>query len=444
MYRRATALLALAILFTAVVFPAHPALAQSSDPTEVPSNQAAADEIVEKLNAWRISEGTWPLKVNPTLEALALGQAQYLLSLPDIPDGGDIHLGRNGEGPKVRARAAPYNWPTYDRPEQIALDEIAYVGHNADAAIGFWQSSSIHRASSLNPTYREVGVAALPHPFGYLYIVVLGARPNVLPVTYDSASGVLYLTNERYLGARGESWIKDATEVKLFDAEGKPLRAGWRPWQPTIRLSDYTGDTVYVSFRDGAVEVLTPVTFTRDLVLLPPNAPVPTTAPPAVVVQASTATPAPSPTATVTPTGSSGASISTPTPVAAASGGAEDIAIIYDSRSLAILNTSGAARDLSRLDMVSGTTTFPITRWQSQWLAAPLNAFPANDCLQTWSWDEQEDVPKPSGCRNQRGVTLLAPEARFWLTGSFTVQWDGIVVATCLAEAGRCAVDLPG
>ena len=437
MYRRGLALLALAVLFAAAVLPAHPALAQSSV-------QSAADEIVEKLNAWRVSEGTWPLKVNPNLDALALGQAQYLLSLPDIPDGGDIHLGRNGEGPKVRARAAPYSWPTYDRPEQIALDEIAYVGHNAADALGFWQSSSVHRASSLNPSYREVGVAALPHPFGYLYIVVLGGRPNVLPVTYDSASGVLYLTNERYLGARGESWIKDATEVKLFDAEGKPLSLGWRPWQPTIRLSGYTGDTLFISFRDSRVEVITSVSLTRNLVMLPPGVAVPTTAPLAAMVEVNTATPAPSPTATSV--AAPGVGVPTPTPLASATtaGGEQDIAIIYDSRSLAVLNTSSATRDLSRLEFVAGTTTFSVTRWQTQFLAAPLDAFPADDCLQTWSWNEQEDVPKPSDCDNQRGVTLVAPEGRFWLTNDFVVRWDGIVVANCPVGAGTCPVDLPG
>ncbi|WP_119065404.1 CAP domain-containing protein [Aggregatilinea lenta] len=441
MFRQGLALLALTVLIVAAL-PAHPALAQSTDPS---SDQAAADEIVEKLNAWRVSEGTWPLKVNPTLEALALSQAQYLLTLPDIPDGGDVHLGRTGEGPKARARTAPYNWPTYDRPEQIALDEIAYVGHTADAALGFWQSSSVHRASSLNPTYREVGVAALPHTFGHLYIVVLGARPNVLPVTYDSASGVLYLTNERYLGARGESWIKDVTEVKVFDAEGKPLWTGWRPWQPTIRLSSYTGDMVFVSFRDSQVEVITLVMLARDTVMLTPGVAVPTTAPPAAMVESNTATPAP--TATATPSAAALPSVSIPTPTPGTStttDGAEDIAIIYDSRSLAILNTSGAARDLSRLELAAGTTTFPITRWQSEFLAAPLDAFPADDCLQTWSWNEQEDVPKPPDCDNQRGVRLVAPEARFWLTQEFAVRWDGIVVATCPAGAGRCPVDLPG
>lgn len=387
MVHRGLALLALAVLIIAG-FPARPALAQSSA-------QPAAAEIVEKLNAWRISEGTWPLKVNPTLEALALDQAEYVLSLPDVPDGGDIHLGRNGEGPKVRARAAPYSWPAYDRPEQIALDEIAYVGRDADAALGFWQSSSVHRASSLNPSYREVGVAALPHSFGYLYVVVLGARPNVLPVTYDSLAGVLYLTNERYLAARGAAWIKDATEVKLFDAEGKPIGQGWRPWQPTIRLSDYTGDTLFVSFSDGYVEVIAPVSLTRDLVRLPPNAPVPTTAPLMVVVQPGTATPAPAPTATrVAPPG---LSIPTPTPVAPApaQGVAQDVAIIYDSRSLAIFNAAGRTMNLSQLEMAAGTTIFPIARWQTQWLAAPLDAFPAGDCLQTWSWNEQEDVSPP-------------------------------------------------
>lgn len=50
---------------------------------------------------------------------MAEDQASYLLTLAALPEGGDIHLGRGGETPRDRARLAPYNWPTYNRPSKL-------------------------------------------------------------------------------------------------------------------------------------------------------------------------------------------------------------------------------------------------------------------------------------------------------------------------------------
>ncbi|MBN2472591.1 MAG: hypothetical protein JXN59_17835, partial [Anaerolineae bacterium] len=57
-----------------------PALAQGGL-TSSPS----ASGMLAALNEWRLEEGLAPLKPNPTLEALAYLQLQYILALPNIP-----------------------------------------------------------------------------------------------------------------------------------------------------------------------------------------------------------------------------------------------------------------------------------------------------------------------------------------------------------------------
>jgi len=59
--------------------------------------------------------------------------------------------------------------------------------------------------------YVLIGVAALPHTFGHLYIVVVGAQPNVLPAIVDVPNGRLYLSNDRVSGAQ-VTWVQNATK----------------------------------------------------------------------------------------------------------------------------------------------------------------------------------------------------------------------------------------
>jgi len=396
--------------------------------------QVAADTIAA-INAWRIEQGTWPVKPNPTLEALALLQAEYLLTLDDIPSGNPIHEGRQGEGVRERALWSPYNWPTYGRVDRIAVVEIAYVGQKVDNALGFWQGSEVHRTAALNPAYREIGVAAVPHPYGYVFIVVLGSQPNVLPVLPDTNAGILYLSNEAFWGSQVNGWIRDATQVRLLNEDRQPLSDDWMAWQPTLPIPQGTGNKLYVEFSDGVTQVETEVNLETDRVLLPGNS---------LVVAVSTPTPVSSgtePTQTNdTATPPAAALPSTPTVVPP---NRADVTLIYDSRSLAILNTSGHVIDLTRLELVQGDNRLPLTAWQTIWLAAPLNTFPANDCLQVWAWTEASDPAQPGECRYQRGAINIAPEKRFWLTGSFEVQQEDLVLATCEATAGRCTISLP-
>src|SRR5690606_9423262 len=98
-------------------------------------------EIIARVNAWRIREGVWPLKPNDTLKNMALQQAQYIASLPALPD--DLHVDGRGLRPRERALLTPFNWPYYELPGQIAIGENAALG-TPDYALEFWQESALH------------------------------------------------------------------------------------------------------------------------------------------------------------------------------------------------------------------------------------------------------------------------------------------------------------
>jgi uncharacterized protein YkwD len=455
----------LSVLILSLIAPVTASVGVSVPAVSARQQDQVALDTIAAINAWRIQKDLWPFKRNATLDALALLQANYLLTLPDLPEEGNIHIGPHGEGPKDRAIAAPYNWPTYGRPDQVAEEEIAYAGANVKAAIQFWQTSTIHQKTVENPAYREIGIAVLPQKFGHLFIVEVGARPNILPALVDRNAGLIYLTNESFSGAaRSGPWMHIADRVRLFDSEGKPLNQDWIPWQPTLPLPGIPGDRFFVAYASGSLQSITEVRLNTDVVLLPGvqiSAPAPTSTPLAspTSTQAPTALPptAPSPRTTPIPTATLQAgspAVSTPvatptTPVAtpttppSPTTAPQDIVLVYDNHSLALVNTSGRALDLTSLVLVQGTTTLPVTSWATAFLNVPLTAFPARDCLQVWSWAEPSPLKPPAACRIQRAVLNLAPDRLFWTKADFQVRWKDTTLGTCHVGAGQCGFALP-
>jgi len=414
-------------------------------PADAQQNSTAAQEIVAVINGWRVGQELWPLRNNPVLERMALDQASYILSLPSIPQGGAIHNGASGEGPAVRALLPQYGWQSYGDPLFTAVGEIAYVGASARNAYIYWNSSAVHHNTALNPAYREIGVAALPHRFGHIYIVVLGSRPDVLPAVADLQNKTLYLSNERYSGAR-PPWIRNATQVRLFDAEGKSLDAGWHAWERTIPLPANTGSKLFVAYSDGAAGmVISEVSLlSSDQTALP----------------AMTTTPKSAPTQTLTPTLSPSRTAAAPTatgsPTAAATtqplitvtaqpsaGAAANLVLIYNQRSFTLMNGTSAPLNVQDVVFATQTQTFPVTRWATQWLSGSLQALAGRDCLQVWSWQQQTELDKPGECRQRRGVITIPPAQMFWLTGEFQVRWRDSFIGVCSAAQQRCEVTLP-
>ena len=381
-------------------------------------DREAAMAMLGELNAWRIAEGLMPVRIDTTLEALADEQARYLLTLRSIPDGAAIHRGRSGEGPRDRARFHQFNWPSYAHRDQIVIGEIAAL-NTPDRALTFWRGSPPHRDTVMNPVYREVGIVAYRRGIGHLFIVVFGARPNVLPAMYDTDAHQLYLPSESSAYAKSSDIIRKVTEYRLFAADGRPL-ADWQPWQPKVDVPPTVGDTLFVLYTDGRVETMSEVELKRDVVVLPGSRPVFNAIDGSLMRV--TPTPIPPP----------------PTPLPPR----PELTLIYDARSLTIINTGYSDLNLGRVALVSETMRLPFS-WWSQVIQIPVYQFPPGDCVQAWTVDQTFQPARPRGCNMVRSArSNLRADQQFWTRGPFEVHDGGAVVATCQPDAGICEVEL--
>jgi uncharacterized protein YkwD len=391
---------------------------------------AAALDIVARINAYRDQLGLHPLQVNARLEAMARAQAEYLASLDELPENGDFHTGPNGLSPRERALRDPVNWETYGSDVQIAIGENAAVG-SVSFSMDYWLGSTIHHNTIVNPAYREIGVAAVSHPFGYIFIVVFGGRPNEIPVLVNPYTQRLYIANDYFTGGTGD-WLGQAQQMQVFDAEGEPLTEVI-PWRNTLPIPATDGDTLSVVFDDGTHQVATEVDLQRDIVVLPDtlalvqNLPAGEEAAPTLPPVAA-ATPAPTPEAAPTVEAAPPANQVVADP---------DIRVIYDNRTLTLLNLRDYRIDISQLSLVGGGGVLPLTTW-AKVAPASLDAFFPRGCLQVWGWNEPTDLPEPRVCGVRVAYITIAEAARFWIGNDFVVMQGDTPIATCAVGAGVC------
>ncbi|MCC6615207.1 MAG: CAP domain-containing protein [Anaerolineae bacterium] len=420
------------------------------------SNANEARALVAALNAWRIDLGLSPLSPNPILERMALDQAQYILEQPQIPSGAAIHTGRNGEDPRARALYPRYNWPVYGQPEQLVLSEIASARPNVQGAINFWRGSDVHNRTVSNGWYREVGVAVLPYRLGFVYLVVLGSQPNVLPALADVRSGTLYLSNETYPRGRGD-WIRNADQIRLFDSQGRPL-ADWQPWAATVMLPQTSGDSLYVVYKAGTAEAVRQVSLRPQDILLPQYADawqgsvavasVPTSAPTLRATSAAmlaTNTPEANPTLALVPTSTTAPIIAgaTATTVPTTSSGSSSapsgptVTLIYTPSTLTIL-ADRAGLNLSGLVLTNGTTSIRVAALQAQYIRGTIQSFGARDCLFVTI---DRAITSPTASCGFTSTTFYEASRAVW-RNDFRVERNGEVAATCRATEGRCVVPM--
>ena len=404
------------------------------------NNALAADQVLALVNEWRIQEGLWPLKPNPMLAAMALAQASYLVGRIDaIPAEREelFHLDADGRKPAERAAAAPYQWPKTGL--SVLVGENAAVG-SPSFAMRFWKNSSIHKRAALSNRYREAGVAAVPYKTGFIFIMNFGARPDVLPALVDTAGDSIYLSNDCFCAVKAQA---QPTFIRLFNSEGVPLTES-KPWQPTLGVPTGLRDaTLFVLFSNGNNQVITRVQIGTDTVRLPANsvvdgegatltsvAAVPLalqpTATPLGATYTPTLTPTPGPTSTPT---------LTPTTAASAS-----LLLLYNSRALIIYNSSLKLINLDGLSIGNESSRIAMSAWAVV-SSFPVGAFPSSHCLQADA-GVTESAPA-NNCRFIRSLISVSPLRAFWLKGSFTVVRDGVTLATCAADPGRCVIALP-
>lgn len=417
------------------------AMAQSSPNNLIP-------ELMRQINVWRLREGLGPLVYNPTLEAMAASQADYLLTLGSIPRGGDIHIGARGEDIRQRSQFEPFLWPTYGHPQKISVTEIAAIG-NIRTAINFWSNSDIHRRSVTNPNYREVGVAARQYGTDVMFIVVLGGRPNVLPSLVDADSNLLYLTNERNTWTG--DWIGVATRYRILDSQRQVVQ-DWASWARDVPIPTLDGDIFYVEYEDAAgkrtaTEVRRtpiwssiPIVPTATPTPLSTSTPIPTashTPAPGVAGFFTTNTPVPSPTPipTFTPIPSL-----TPTTTPSPTIPPDSVALVVYPRVLTLISRSDFA-DVSDLVFRGAGQTFAATRWETVTSGLNTGALARGHCLQVVLRGSGQPIA-PDECRYVRSLITLGEDDVFW-SADFEVLRGDVVVATCPADTEQCEIVLP-
>jgi hypothetical protein len=419
-----------------------------------PSPEAQIPELARELNVWRLSLGLGPLVYNPTLERMAAVQADFLLSLPGIPN--DIHAGARGENPRQRSQFEEFAWPTYGHPEIISVTEIAAIG-SISSAINFWMNSDIHNRSVTNPNFREVGIAARQYGSDIMFIVVLGSRPDVLPALLDRGEvNELLLTNERaeWTG----DWIGVATEYRFLDAEQQPL-IDWTPWDDKIELADelLEEDTLFIEYRDAAdhrtqYEIAYNPSWTS--LPIPETIARPSATPTAAAVVAeptaddedseegnsgiftentavptATITPSPMPTRTPFPTFTP-----TVTPIPGL------VIFFYNDNVFTLYNAGGGFLDVSGISFRRDDIGFDASFWEEVSPGLNLSALPASQCLVVEPEDGNEYIADRS-CTEVRSL-VQEPDPRYFWLGDFEVIRDGEVIATCDGDADRCELTL--
>ncbi len=456
-WKRACRLLPILLVIIALMLPAvHANANRDNTASQSDQNNAeTANKVLVLVNQWRLEQGVPLLKVNKTLEQMAIAQAQYIKPLIagfDENDEAAYHRDGQGHTPPQRAVVPPYNWPQYgrNRSAQIEIGENAAVGALA-GAIAFWKSSSIHAKAALNPVYREVGVAAIPHPYGYVFIMDFGARPNIFTALISADGGTLYLTNER---STYSSLRADATQIRIFSADGTPL-TDTMPYQSTFTVPQAAvGSNMFVLYTNGNFQMFVPVNVNSDLAALsigqkvaavstsiPSSTPHPTLALP-------TATQIPTSTPTLESTGETVVvDQPTPTKIAATSAplstvqsGTADLTITYNNRSLFILNSSTKPVNLTGFSIGGSGSRVAIETFAAT-SSFPVSAFPVGHCLQIELVGGTD--PAPSACRFVRSIVNVSSPKAFWTQGTFTVTQKGIALATCEATTGRCTVAIP-
>lgn len=403
--------------------------AQSREPDRV-----AALKMLALLNAWRLDKGRAPLKANETLERLALYQANYLMSLNQIKTA-EIHKGRNGEDVTTRARYREFAWDEY-ASGLVQVTEIAAVNSQQNS-LSFWRGSSVHREAALNEAYREVGIVAIPHRFGYVYIVVLGSRPNVLPVQIHPYTGELYLTAELSgYATKNAGFIRQPSRVRLLSMEQDPLTE-WFAWQPTMPMPADYGNQFIVEYSDGRVTAQWAFDYLNDTMVIDAYIP------PEPTATATSTPPEPTPTAVepefVATDELNPVVVVTDVPPTVEAG---ELLILYDAGSLTITNQSSKTLDIAKLVLVGHGGSLPVSWWEA---VSPVNPFKPGDCVLAWVPEITFAKPaKPAACfTNLRAErSRLTSGDRFWLE-DFEVRLNDRVIGSCLGSAGQCVIDLP-
>jgi len=135
--------------------------------------------------------------------------------------------------------------------------------------------------------------------------------------------------------------------------------------------------------------------------------------------------------------------LETGAPTPAVNAGPRDLLLIYDPLTpvFTLQNVSEGPLNLAPLSFTGAGRTVQADIW-APYTASPLGEFKAFGCVMIWKYGLPDQAAPPE-CGDARQAWVSDNTYIFWTGESFTVNYNGAPVATCLSATGRCEVDLP-
>jgi hypothetical protein len=243
-------------------------------PGRLIAQQDPVTQMLASINGARIANGLPPLVLNADLSAAAQRHSEDMASNDFV-----AHEGSDGLGTEDRIVAAGY--PGYS----TGIMAAELIHSESEAELDWWMDQPEHGELVLSTLYREIGIGITGRPEDgqTFWVLILGSRPNVLPVFINYGASqteerevIITLSNEgAMVGGDGPEVMGLAQEMRLSDLPSLE-EATWRIWVPQVDWTLTAGEgvkTVYLEFRDREGRVAT------GEVPLPPRA---TSVPPGV------------------------------------------------------------------------------------------------------------------------------------------------------------------
>ena len=196
------------------------------------------------INQARIAQGLPAVALSLELSAAAKGHARDMAA-----HGYMEHENRAGLTPQQRAAKEGYAAPA--NSAWLVL-EVITARATPEAGLNWLLSDRQHRGVVLRNYWREIGVGFVQGgPWGQIWSIKFGCRPNVLPVlTEQNASGgvTVRLSNEDCTPSGGNGQIGRATEVMVSNRDDFN-GATWEPFVTTKVVKQ--GGSVFVKYKDA-------------------------------------------------------------------------------------------------------------------------------------------------------------------------------------------------
>lgn len=146
----------------------------------------ATQDLIDEVNALRVSNGLSPYKTNSILMSVAQSHADYLATKGIV-----THFGEDGTRPYQRALAAGYS-VAGDLSAGGFFAENVHSGSDLSAKgiVVFWQGDAANSETMLSPTFEDIGVGEATSTGITYYVLVAGLEGDTLvtsPVSTTTA-----------------------------------------------------------------------------------------------------------------------------------------------------------------------------------------------------------------------------------------------------------------